>query len=352
MGSDKYQAWQNDLLDQIKKPKVLAFVAAFYYVLDNMNDDLSENEFILNKLTGDELLDKHPWWKPYLRHWQLQNRICYMGHVKESISLCVETLSSLEEPVHDGFPQRHCLINDLVGIYTDMDPIGYYDDILCKIDDELAVIPKDQHCRRCFLNCRLGMFKYGGDLAETGAIIDELLVEYSGPGEGTKSARNQLNLELSEMFLARGLLVEASEYLGKVSAEEFGKQFYRAKYYLAVSWLALQKSGKKAPGLVLDRVEQVLKIASDIGSDLLKWKAHRLAGDYFRKKACLREAMKHYAKALEIMDGLGYFRDEAVIALSAAVLAIKTGNPWAAGFLDRASAANMGSPQETEYNPR
>ena len=240
----------------------------------------------------------------------------------------------------DGFPQRHCILNDLVSIYIGMDPIGYHDEIQQKITDELAVIPRDMHCRNCFLNCRLEMYRYGGDLEETGPIIKELLINYSSSSSVSKEAMSELYRSLSDIFRERGHLEKAESYLEKVSEKDLKRQLVQGKYSLSRGWLKLKRGKRNPPKEVLEQAGDASRIAERIGSRLLKWQAHHLKGDFFRHSGRFREALISYIEALNVMEDLGYYRDEVRIALVAALLALKTASSRIAYCIERAEAAN------------
>ena len=340
MDIDKNLNWMSGLANKMSSPKVLLFMLGFYRFLKKMREGRYPDDCVTEKLINSPVLADHPWWKPFLRHWQLWNWIIFKGCFKKALPRCIEILSMLEDPVFDGYPQRHYAVSDLLCVYIGMDPIGYREDILRKIDDELALIPTDRSCRESFLICRIEMYRYEGDLSEIGPIIDELLMQYSKLGKTKGESISELYLNVSHVFLSRGRPGEAEEYFNRVSRDMLTRQIMKAQYCYIKGQFEMEMANGEPQITVLKQVEQTLKMATDLGYDLMKWHAYRLAGDFYLKQGCNVKAIERYAEALKVMDGLGAYRDETTVALLTAELAVKEKHPHAACFLKQAEAAN------------
>lgn len=340
MEIDKYLNWMNELADQKSRPKVLLFMHGVFRLFKKMREGRCLDDQAIEKLINNPVVAGYPWWKPFLLHWQLWNWIVFKGCFKKALPRCIEILSMLEDPVFDGYPQRHYAVSDLVCIYIGMDPVGYREEILRKIDDELAVIPGDMWCRESFLSCLIEMYRFGGDLSEIGPVVDELLVRYSKLGKTRDESIAELYLDVSHVFLCRGRLQEAEEYFSQFPPNKLTRRIMKAQYWYIKGRLEMELADDEPPMTVLKQAEYAMKMATDLGYDLLKWYVHRLVGDFHRRQGCTSKALERYAEALNVMDGRGAYRDETSIALLAVELAVNANNPRAAYLLRRAEAAN------------
>lgn len=339
-----YCTWREKLYEKgIEKndSRVLAFLVKFRLMAKVRFADPTKAETLLNELMSDPLMKDYPWWKMLLRHFRLQIWISFMGHINRALTDSIDTLAVLEEPEYDKFPQQHCLINDIVSAYIEMDPVGYYGEIVNKIGDQLAVIPRDMGCRYCFLRDRLVMLKYGGDLDEAGRIVEELLLVYtSSPEYFTRDVKSRLFLNVSDVYLARGKVEKAVGYLEKVTPEKLATPFFKAKYHLVKGHLGLETGGSRPSASILDRASEVLRTGAKLGCDLLKWKGQRLAGEYYCRIDQPYKAVDRFVEALTVMENLGSYKDEGKIALLAGKLALECGHPELPFCFERAWAAN------------
>lgn len=344
MPAKDYYSWRDELYHRgLKKGdrRALRFLARYTEMVLTRFKDPRKTVRLADELLQDPLIDEYPWWRMLFRHYRLHSWIAFMGNLKKALPECVDALAVLDDPVYETFPQRHCLINDLVSIYMGMDPVGYYDEIMQKVKDELAVIPKDMGCRSCYLRDHLLMLRYGGDLKESEWIVDELTLEYTeSPKKHAKEAKFRLYLNICEIFLARGRVDKAGSCLEKVQSDDLETPYRQAVYRLMKGYVDLRTRNGWPPPSVLHEAENVWQTGKKWGLDRLRWRGYRLAGDYSRESGFLRQSVDFYIKALGVLTNLGAYRDEAEIALAAAGQALECNHSGLPYCLERAEAAN------------
>ena len=321
MSASKYYQWQDELLKKRKTDRrALLFLARYYRAIDPDKTRLTQGCKELESLLGNALLQEHPWWKPLILHWLFQLMVCHIGHVKSSLSRCMETLAELEDPVYKDFPQRHCIINDLINIYTDMDIVGYFPEIKRIIKDELDIIPKDMHCYICFMTSRLDLYRFEGDLVDAKELYNELHLLYREWGKDTFFLPR---IQLGEVYCDRGYPKKAAEVLNTIEEEKLEFHNWRIKYLLTKGKLLIKYGDSILPDSLPAMSKTVIDIGKNLDSDLYQWRGHRLQGDYHYRRKEFARACACYRETLMLMEDHGAYRDEAKTALCASVAAAK-----------------------------
>ena len=239
MSNYKYLQWRGELYRKKNNRAGISFAKKFYANLNHQLENSYKAARTLNELIKDPVLKNHPWWKPYLRHHQLQIWINYLGGAKKALPYCIDTLAMLEDPIYDGFPQRHCVINDLVSVYIAMDPTGYHDEINQKITDELAIMPDDMICRACYLRDRLDMYKYGGTVTDINDVVERLLLVYASSEHFGKCQKDRLFVSASQVCLHRREIDQAKTFFSQVSTDYIDSPYRKANYQTTKSRLEL-----------------------------------------------------------------------------------------------------------------
>ncbi len=86
-------------------------------------------------------------WELHLRHWRLQ--LWLRDDLNRALPEAVDLLTlATDERVRD-VPQRICAFHDVVDCYVEMDPAGYYDEIVANSQDILAQLPQRHPCATC-----------------------------------------------------------------------------------------------------------------------------------------------------------------------------------------------------------
>ena len=341
MTKTDYFAWMDELLKKKKNPRVRLFLARYHSIMKSRHDNAHATYKELTELINSEFLADYPRWKVFLRHFQLQNLINNMGHVKRALPYGIENLIMLEDPVFDDFPQRHCVINDLLSCYYIMDPIGYFEILNQKIHEGLATIPEDMICRSCYLMDRLMMYRFRGNLVELNDHVQEILIAYSSKSEEyVDDSKYRLYLNVCDVYLDRGVPEKASSFFDQVCYEKLLHSYSKMHYHLIDGLLTLRASRGTPPKSILYKAADVVKTSSLLGFDILTWQGFKLAGEYCRRAGQHYRAVDFYVRALDVLSEMGTYRDEVETALTAATLARKIGHPGFGYCLGQAEAAN------------
>src|SRR5262249_49083796 len=143
-------AWVNKDGERLLKKGGLhrAIVENYDDFWTNYDDDYVAAELSISQALEAAKATGELKWQLHLRHWRLQ-LWHHQRQVSRALPEAVDLLSMATDPRLRDVPQRICAYHDVVECYIEMDPTGYYQDIVANSQDILAQLPKRHPCATC-----------------------------------------------------------------------------------------------------------------------------------------------------------------------------------------------------------
>lgn len=121
----------------------------FHEALDKMDTAPDDALELLNRSRHMAQFRQDAWWFHLVNHWDLQIRL----HFKRDLTHTLQMATDITEAIHDvlflQFPQRTCLYEDLVNIYTEIDAEGYAKHIRSALEFMAQQVTPQTECRMC-----------------------------------------------------------------------------------------------------------------------------------------------------------------------------------------------------------
>lgn len=261
----------------------------FNEALNKMETAPDESLELLNRSRQMAQFRQDAWWFHLVNHWDLQIRL----HFKRDLTHTLQMATDVTEAVHDvifmQFPQRNCLYEDLVGIYTELDADGYAKHIQSALDFMEQQVTPQVECFMCLQDLKARFLLVKGDFAAAAAQTQR----YIEASQGVDHHLGYGYLTLAELAFRRGEWSRLADYAHKAEIHA-GAADNKDCFMTALVWqaVAAQHAGDHKSAIQL--LERAFKVRDE----------YTLIPDasYFFALMTLYEVAKQFQQALNVAE--------------------------------------------------
>ncbi len=227
----------------------------FHEALDKMETDPDESLELLNRSRQMAQFRQDAWWFHLVNHWDLQIRL----HFKRDLTYTLQMATDITEAVHDilfmQFPQRTCLYEDLVNIYTEIDAEGYTKHIQSALDFMEQQVTPQVECFMCLQDLK------ARHLLETGnfAAATTQTLQYIQASQGVDHHLGYGYATLAELAYRRGDWSRLGDYAQKAETHARAAD-NKGCLMTALIWQAAVVQHKGNSKNAIQLLEQAFKI--------------------------------------------------------------------------------------------
>lgn len=130
-----------------------------YYQQFNKALDLRESDpdmalDLLTEIREEAIKGNSSYWRLLSEHWRVQIYLHYKRNYRDANRFAVETAVEARKPQYQNYQETICIQNDLVLVYSGIDPVGYATEIKEAIDFTIDQTNPNMNCHYC-LNHRM-----------------------------------------------------------------------------------------------------------------------------------------------------------------------------------------------------
>jgi tetratricopeptide (TPR) repeat protein len=261
----------------------------FHEALDKMDTTPDEALELLHRSRQMAQFRQDAWWFHLVNHWDLQIRL----HFKRDLTHTLQMATDITEAVHDvlfmQFPQRICLYEDLVGVYTELDAEGYAKHIQSVLDFMEQQVTPQVECFMCLQDLKARFLIEKGDFVAAVAQTHR----YIEASQGVDHHLGYGYITLAELAFRRGEWLRLGEYAQKAESHARAAD-NQGGLMTALVWqaAAAQHSGNNQNAIQL--LEQAFKVREGY--------APIPDANYFFALMTLYEIAKQFQQALNVAE--------------------------------------------------
>jgi exonuclease VII small subunit len=255
-----------------------------------------------------ELTDslREPIWRLLTQYYETNAAIYWFGDLKRGLELATKSIAQAHDLLGSKAAPTFYIQEILLYAWLEVDGPGYADDVLQAVDESALHGLNADITRRYRLLQARGLAQ-NGSVEEAAALIVSLLPGLDWPSAHLHSLR-------ADALALNDRLPEAiASYRAALSGFEAAGDQLEANSTRLDLGEALLQAGQPEEGLSLART--AYQAASRLPNRLHRGLAARLTGKALAEQAHYAEAHQWVEKAQSEVEGLGWLRTEAVIAL-------------------------------------